>query len=77
MGCRMAFMEWNNELYDCILSSNLGVRKDTRIMDQLITQEIEEIIATGEKLVADASASQNYLSHKRVQELTSITARGG
>ena len=46
-------------------------------MDELITQEIEEIIATGEKLVADASASQNYLSHERVQELTSITARGG
>ena len=46
-------------------------------MDKLITQEIEEIIATGEKLVADASVSQYHLSHKRVQELTSITARGG
>ena len=46
-------------------------------MDKLITQEIEDLVATGEKLVADASVSQYWLSHERVQELTSITARGG
>ena len=46
-------------------------------MDTLITQEIEEIIATGEKLAAAASASKLALGHERVQELTSITARGG
>lgn len=46
-------------------------------MDKLITQEIEEIIATGEKLVADASVSENWLTYDRVQELMSITARGG
>ena len=47
-------------------------------MDELITQEIEELVTTGEKLVADASASSNRsLGHERVQELMSITARGG
>ncbi len=46
-------------------------------MDKLITQEIEEIIATGEKLAADASIADYNLGHERVQELTSITARGG
>ena len=46
-------------------------------MDQLITQEIEEIIVTGEKLVVDASVSKNWLGHDRAQELMSITARGG
>ena len=45
-------------------------------MDELITREIEEIIATGEKLIADASVSDG-LGHERVQELMSITARGG
>ena len=46
-------------------------------MDKLITQEIEELVSTGEKLVADASISDSGLGHKRVQELASITARGG
>ena len=46
-------------------------------MDKLITQEIESLIATGEKLVADASVSERSLGHERVQELMSITARGG
>ena len=46
-------------------------------MDELITREIEEIIVTGEKLVADASVSKNWLGPDRVQELMSITARGG
>ena len=46
-------------------------------MDKLITQEIEDIVATGEKLVADASISNSGLGHERVQELMSITARGG
>ena len=46
-------------------------------MDKLITQEIEELVSTGEKLVADASGSGLPLGHDRVQELASITARGG
>ena len=46
-------------------------------MEKLITQEIEEIIAPGEKLVADASISDNSLGHERDQELVSVTARGG
>ena len=46
-------------------------------MDELITREIEEMIATGEKLVADASVSENWLTYDCVQELMSITARGG
>ena len=46
-------------------------------MDKLIAQEIEEIIATGEKLIADASVSANNLGHERVQEFMSITACGG
>ena len=46
-------------------------------MDKLITQEIEELVSTGEKLVEDASISDSGLGHKRVQELASITARGG
>ena len=46
-------------------------------MDELITQEIEEIVATGEKLAADASTSGRQLGPERVQELMSITARGG
>ena len=46
-------------------------------MDKLITQEIEELVSTGEKLVADASGSGLPLGHERVQELASITARGG
>lgn len=46
-------------------------------MDQLITQEIEDLISTGEKLAADASVSDSSLGHNRVQELASITARGG
>lgn len=46
-------------------------------MDKLITQEIEALVAIGEKLVADAAVSPNGLGHDRVQELMSITARGG
>lgn len=46
-------------------------------MDQLITQEIEDLIATGERLVADASVASSHLGPERVQELMSITARGG
>lgn len=47
------------------------------MMDELITQEIEDLVATGERLAADASTSGNGLGHDRVQELASITARGG
>lgn len=46
-------------------------------MDKLIAQEIEELIATGEKLAADASVSRRDLGPGRIQELLSITARGG
>ena len=46
-------------------------------MDRLITQEIEGLVRTGEKLVTDASVSHSSLGHERVQELASITARGG
>ena len=46
-------------------------------MDRLITQEIEELVATGEKLVTDASVAERALDYARVQELISITARGG
>lgn len=46
-------------------------------MYQLVTKEIEDLIATGEKLAADASVARDYLGHERVQELLSITARGG
>ena len=47
------------------------------MMDELITQEIEDLVATGERLAANASTSENELGHDRVQELASITARGG
>lgn len=46
-------------------------------MDDLIPQEIENIVAIGEKLVKDASTSDSVLGHDRIQELTSIAARGG
>ena len=46
-------------------------------MNQLITKEIENLIEVGEKLTMDASTAQSQLSHKRTQELLSITARGG
>lgn len=46
-------------------------------MDELITREIEEIAATGEKLATDASVSDFALGPDRVQELMSIAARGG
>ncbi len=46
-------------------------------MDKRITQEIESLIVTGEKLVADASIAQRALGHDRAQELMSMTARGG
>ena len=46
-------------------------------MDKLIIQEIEDLVRTGEKLAADASVSGSGLGHERVQELMSITARGG
>ena len=46
-------------------------------MDKLVTQEIEELVSTGEKLAADASVASRSLGHERVQELASITARGG
>lgn len=46
-------------------------------MNELVIREIENLIATGEKLAADASVAPDYLGHERVQELLSITARGG
>ncbi len=46
-------------------------------MNQLVTSEIENLIAIGEKLAADASVAGHDLGDERVQELLSITARGG
>ena len=46
-------------------------------MDKLITQEIEDLVATGEELVRDACGAGTALAHDRIQELMSITARGG
>lgn len=48
-----------------------------RVMEKLIIQEIEDLVRTGEKLAADASVSDSSLGHERVQELMSITTRGG
>ena len=73
----MAFMGWNSELYNCILAIHISVKRDTEMMDKLVTQEIEELVSTGEKLAADASVAGLPLGHERVQELASITARGG
>ena len=46
-------------------------------MNEQIIQELEEIIAIGEKLIADASVAKDELGHERIQELRSIVARGG
>lgn len=46
-------------------------------MNQLVTEEIEDLIAVGEKLAEDSSVARSTLGPKRVQELMSITARGG
>ncbi|WP_420426818.1 hypothetical protein [Algiphilus sp.] len=46
-------------------------------MNQLVENEIKDLIKVGEKLVSDAAVSGDYLPHDRVQELVSITARGG
>jgi len=48
-----------------------------RAMNQLVVKEIENLVAVGEKLAADASVAPGHLGHERVQELLSITARGG
>ena len=46
-------------------------------MHDLIAREIEDIVAIGERLAADAAYSDSGLDHQRIQELTSIAARGG
>jgi hypothetical protein len=46
-------------------------------MNQLVEKEVRNLIEVGEKLVSDASRAGDYLPHDRVQELISITARGG
>ena len=46
-------------------------------VQDLIAREIEDLVAVGESLVKDAAASDHSLGHDRIQELTSIAARGG
>ena len=46
-------------------------------MHDLIAQEIRDLVAVGERLAMDASVSEGSLGHDRVQELTTISARGG
>ncbi|MGC2457044.1 MAG: hypothetical protein WA435_03505 [Gallionellaceae bacterium] len=46
-------------------------------MNQIIINEVDELIAVGEKLCTDASTAQSDLGNDRIQELLSMTARGG
>ncbi len=46
-------------------------------MNEQITKELEEIIAIGEELIADASVASDYLGQEKIQEIRSIVARGG
>ncbi len=46
-------------------------------MHDLIDREIEDIVAIGERLATDAASSDSGLGYDRIQELTSIAARGG
>ena len=46
-------------------------------MNELVVQEIESLVSTSERLSEDASQSRQSLDRTRVQELTSIAARGG
>jgi hypothetical protein len=46
-------------------------------MNQIIAKEIKTLIATAEKLSADASMASTHLPHNRVQELLGVVARGG
>jgi len=47
-----------------------------KINDILVT-EINDLVTVGEKLSRDASQSRNGLDHERIQELSSISSRGG
>ena len=46
-------------------------------MNPIIVKEIKALIATAEKLSADASIARSNLEHDRVQELLGVVARGG
>jgi hypothetical protein len=46
-------------------------------MNAMVTKEIENLVAVGEMLVAAASKAPNNLGYDRVEELLSITTRGG
>ena len=46
-------------------------------MNQMIIKEVADLIAVGEKLCKDASTASSALGNERIQELLSMTARGG
>jgi hypothetical protein len=46
-------------------------------MNQMIIKEVADLIAVGEKLCKDASTNGSGLRNERIQELLSMTARGG
>ena len=46
-------------------------------MNEMIIKEVGDLIAVGEKLSKDASTSGDCLGNERIQELLSMTARGG
>ena len=46
-------------------------------MSQMIINEVADLIAVGEKLCIDASTASSSLGNERIQELLSMTARGG
>ena len=46
-------------------------------MDKIIQQEIKELIFTSDMLIEEASTSHSWLGHESIEELTSISVRGG
>ena len=46
-------------------------------MNDIISKEIASLVAIGDKLAADAAVASNGLPQERVQQLLSISARGG
>ena len=46
-------------------------------MKELVSREIKDLVGAGERLATDAAASSSGLGHERIQELSSIAARGG
>jgi len=46
-------------------------------VNQIIEKEVASLIATGEKLSAEAAVARSALGNEKIQELLSMTARGG